>query len=161
MLFRSEAQVCAIYEGKHRNWRDLGGADLVIVAHVRPDSEVDTEVIRDGVACLKSAKFPQLVNVMEKGGDMARALSATPGAFGVTSATVVEQSKGQLRMLALGGVMPDEANVAASRYRLTRDAFLITRKDVTPVVNAFMGFIQSADGATIIRANGAIAISRR
>jgi phosphate transport system substrate-binding protein len=137
----TEAQVCGIYEGRHTNWKDLGGADLAAVAHVRPDSEVDTEVIRDGIACLKAMKFPAAVKVMERSGDMARALGTTPGAFGVTSATVVQQSQNMLVAISIGGVTPDEANVIADRYRLRRDAFLVIRPD----------------GATIIRANGAIA----
>ena len=39
----TQAQLCAIYEGKRTNWKELGGPDLAIVAHTRPDSEVDTE----------------------------------------------------------------------------------------------------------------------
>jgi phosphate transport system substrate-binding protein len=154
----TEAQVCAIYDGKHQNWKELGGVELPIVAHVRPDSEVDTEVIRDGLRCLKSMKFPQTVKVMEKSGDMARALTATPGAFGVTSATVVEQSRGKLKALMLDGVTPTEADVSAGRYRLTRDAFLVLHNDASPDVRAFIAFARSADGAAVIRANGAVAV---
>lgn len=157
----SEAQVCAVYEGKHRNWKEVGGADLAVVAHVRPDSEVDMEVIRQGVACLTAMKFPSEVKVMAKSGDMARALAATPGSFGVTSATVVEQSKGRLRALALGGIAPGEASVGAGRYRLARDAFLVTRNDASAPVKSLIDFVKSGDGAAIIRANGAIAVSGR
>ncbi len=127
------------------------------MAHTRPDSEVDTEVIRDGIACLKSMKFPPTVKVMAKGGDMAKALIATPGAFGVTSATVVQQSKDKLNTVALAGVAPNEANVVAKRYLLTRDAFLVTRNDASAAVKAFIEFVKSPDGAAVIRANGAIA----
>jgi phosphate transport system substrate-binding protein len=153
----TEAQVCAIYEGKHVDWKELGGAALAITAHVRPDTEVDVEVIRDGIACLKAMTFPAAVKVMAKSGDMARALAATPGSFGVTSATVVEQAKGRLKALALGGVEPTEANVSSGRYRLTRDAFLVVRNDASPQVKSFIEFVRSAEGAAIIRVNGAVA----
>jgi phosphate transport system substrate-binding protein len=154
------AQVCAIYEGKHANWSELKGASLAIVAHIRPDSEVDTEVIRAGIGCLKSMKFPPAVKVMAKGGDMARALAATPGAVGVTSATVVEQSKGKLVALTLDDAAPDEASVVAGRYRLVRDAFLVTRNDASAAVKAFIDFVKSTNGAAVIRANGAIAVAK-
>ena len=156
----ADVQVCAIYEGKHRNWKELGGADLAIAAHIRPDSEVDTEVIRAGVGCLQTMTFPQAVKVMAKSGDMAKALAATPGAFGVTSATVVEQSKGKLRTIALGRVTPDEAGIAAGRYRLTREAFLVTNNTASSAVKRFIDFVRSKDGAAVIRASGAIAASR-
>ncbi|MBM3530962.1 MAG: hypothetical protein FJX62_23030 [Alphaproteobacteria bacterium] len=154
----TEAQVCAIYEGKHTDWKGFGGATLTVVAHVRPDSEVDTEVIRDGIACLKAMTFPAAVKVMDKSGDMARALASTPGSFGVTSATVVEQAKGRLKALTLGGVEPSEANVSSGRYRLVRDAFLILRNDAPVHVRSFIDFIRSAEGSAIVRANGAVAV---
>ena len=87
---------------------------------------------------------------------MAKALAATPGAFGMTSATVVEQSEGKLKALTLDGVAANEANVAAGRYRLTRDAFLVTRNDAAPALKAFVDFARSADGAAVIRRNGAM-----
>ena len=156
----SEAQICAIYEGRHRNWKELGGADLAIVAHARPDSEVDTEIIRDTIVCLKSMKFPEAVKIMARAGDMARALSQTAGAFGVTSATLVEQSKGALTALQMNGVAPSEANVVAGRYGLIRDAFLVTRNDASAEIMAFVAFVRGAAGTAIIRANGAIAVAK-
>lgn len=152
----THAQICAIYEGNHTNWKELGGPDLTIVAHTRPDSEVDAEVVRAGVSCLSAMKFPAAVKVMERSGDMAKALAATPGAFGMTSATVVEQSEGKVKALTLDGVAANEGNVAAGQYRLTRDAFLVTRNDASPGVKAFIDFVRSTDGAAVIRRNGAM-----
>jgi phosphate transport system substrate-binding protein len=70
---------------------------------------------------------------------------------------VVEQSQGKIKPLMLNGVQPDEAEVAAGRYRLTRDSFLVTRNAASAEVTAFIGFVRSLEGAAVIRANGAIA----
>lgn len=153
-------QICSLYASTIRNWKDLGGTDLPVVVYARPDSEVDTEVIRDGIACLKTLQFPPSVKLAERGGDMAKALAETPGAIGVTTATVVEQSKGTLRAIRLDGATPDEPSITAGRYRLTRDAFLVTRKDAPASVQSFLDFVKSPEGAGVIRANGAIAIPR-
>jgi phosphate transport system substrate-binding protein len=154
------AQVCAIYQGSPGNWKDLGGGDLAIVAHARPDSEVDSEVVRDGIMCLKDMKLPSSVRIMERSGDMARSLAATAGAFGVTSATVVQQSQGKIASIALDGIAPSEANVAAGTYRLSRDSFLITRNNPSSAVQSFIAFVTSPDGAAVMRSNGAIAAAR-
>src|SRR5688572_15459020 len=55
----TDAQICSIYEGKVRNWKELGGSDLAIAALVRPESEVDMEVVRDGISCFKNLKLPE------------------------------------------------------------------------------------------------------
>ncbi len=156
----TDAQVCAIYAGRSRNWNEFGGPDLVVAPLTRPDSEVDAEVMRDGIACLKGLQMPDIVKVMLRAGDMAKALAETPGGIGMTSATVVEQSQGKVKPLALNGVPPSEAEVASGRYRLTRDAFLVTRNAASPELAAFIGFVSSPEGAAVIRANGAIPVAK-
>jgi phosphate transport system substrate-binding protein len=156
----SDAQVCAIFEGRARNWKEFGGPDLAVAALTRPDSEVDAEVVRDGIACLKGVKMPDSIKVMPRAGDMARALAETAGGIGMTSATVAEQSRGKIRSLALNGVAPSETEIVAGRYRLTRDAFLVTRNAPSSETRAFIDFVRSAEGAAVIRANGAIAAAK-
>jgi phosphate transport system substrate-binding protein len=156
----TDTQLCAIYAGRSRNWNEFGGPDLMVAALTRPDSEVDAEVARDGIACLKGLQMPDAVKIMARAGDMAKALAETPGGIGMTSATVVEQSQGKIKPLALNGVPPNEAEVAAGRYRLTRDAFLVTRNAASPEVTAFIGFVQGPEGAAVIRANRAIAVAK-
>ena len=153
----TEAQLCSIYEGKARNWKELGGSDLAVAPLVRPESEVDMEVVRDGIACFKNLKLSDGIRTLERAGDMARALAETTGGIGMTSATFVAQSKGRIKALMLNGVAADEANVVSGKYRLTRDAFLVTGKAPSEAVNAFIAFVRGPEGAAVIKANGAIA----
>ena len=93
----SQAQICEIYSGALTNWKAVNGPDLAIQPRTRPESEVDAEVVRDAIACLKTLKMPEAVKVMPRGGDMARELAATPGAIGMTTTTVAEQSGGKIK----------------------------------------------------------------
>ena len=60
----TDAQVCEIYAGRVTSWKALGGPDIAIAPRTRPDSEVDTEVVRDKIPCLKDLKMPDGVKVM-------------------------------------------------------------------------------------------------
>ena len=152
----SHAQVCSIYSGALTDWKDAGGAQLAIAPLTRPDSEVDAEVVRAGIACLTTLKMPPSVKVMDRGGDMANGLASTTGSIGMTTTTVVEQSKGQIKTLALDGIAPTEATVINGSYRLVREVFLVANGDAAPATKAFLAFVKSADGARVIRANRAI-----
>ncbi len=154
----SEAQVCDIYSGKAGNWRELGGTDAAIVALTRPDSEVDTEVVRDKIACLTSLKMPAAVRVMPKAGEMAQELAATVGGIGMTTMTVIEQSQGRIKALSLQGIAPTPENVQRKSYMLTRDSFLVVRTAATPAVTRFVEFVRSPAGTKVIAANGAVAV---
>lgn len=152
----SAQQICDVYSGQTANWKALGGPDLAIAARTRPDSEVDAEVVRGGIQCLKSLRKPDAVKVMPRAGDMAKELAATPGAIGMTSMTVVEQSQGRVRFLAIDGVSPSAENVERKRYGLVREAFFVTKSPPAPAVGRFLEFARSPEGSEVIRANGAI-----
>ena len=154
----TEAQVCDIYSTKTKNWNELGGPDLAIVAMTRPESEVDTEVVRERISCLTKLKMPESLKVMPKAGEMAQGLSATSGAIGMTTMTVVEQSQGRVKPITLGGIAPTAENVQAKRYVLARDSFLVVKTPPSPAAARFLEFVRSPAGAKMISANGAVPV---
>lgn len=153
------ARVCDVLAGRETSWRPLGdGRDLPIVVVVRPEAEVDMEVLRDGVACAHDIVITPAARVVEETGDMARALAATDGAIGVTTATVVAQSGGAIRALALDGVAPTPQAVREGRYVLTRSSYLVVRGDAHAGVARFLAFIASPAGQAVLEANGAVGV---
>jgi len=149
-------QVCDIYSGKITNWKALGGPDLEIAVRTRPESEVDTEVVRDGIACLKDLKMAGSVKAMPKSGDMAQELAVVPGAIGMTSMTVVEQSKGKIKAAALNGTAPSADNVKRKVYTLIRESYFVTRGSPSTAVARFIEFTRGSSGDDVIAANGAL-----
>ncbi len=154
----TEAQICDIYLLNTTNWKELGAADITIAPYTRPDTEVDTEVVRDKIACLTKLQMPAGVKVAPKAGEMSEQLATAAGAIGMTTMTMIEQSKGRIKPLALRGIMPTTANVQNKTYPLTRDSFLVTRAAPAPAVAKFMAFVISDAGKRVIAANGAIPV---
>ncbi len=154
----TDQQICSVYAGKTSNWKALGGADMEIAARTRPDSEVDTEVVRDNIACLKALKMPDTVKVMPKAGEMAAELAATTGAIGMTTMTVVEQSRGKIKALSVNGVDPGAHNVERKSYPLVRESFFVIKTPAAPAVARFLEFTRGTMGHAVITANGAIAV---
>lgn len=154
----ADAQICDIYSMAKRNWKEMGGSDMPIVPITRPDSEVDTEVVRRDIGCLTRLKMPEAVKVAPKAGEMAKELASLPGAIGMTTMTVVEQSAGRIKPIALRGVAPTAANVTGKTYGLTRDSFLVTQGTPSPAVAKFLDFIRSDAGEKVIAANGAVPV---
>ena len=152
----TDRQICDIYSIAKTNWKELGSSDMPIVPLVRPDSEVDTEVVRHHIGCLTKLKMPEAVKVAPKSGEMAQALSTTGGAIGMTTMTVIEQSAGRIKPVSFRGIAPTADNVRNKTYNLTRDSFLVTHASPSPAVAKFLEFIQSDAGAKVIAANGAV-----
>jgi phosphate transport system substrate-binding protein len=152
----TRAQACDILTGRTTNWRQLGGPDLPIAAKTRPVGEVDIDVAIAGVECLRGYTPGAKVEVIERPDSMAMSLAANTGAFGMTSTTMVDQSGGKMKALALDSVAPTADNVTAGSYKLIRQSFLVTKATPPEGVTKLLSFIASADGAKIILANGAV-----
>ncbi len=152
----TDQDICAIYAGTTSSWRAFGAAEMNIAPLTRPDSEVDAEVMRAGIPCLTDLLMPAAVEIMPKTGDMAKRLSETTGAIGMTTMTVVEQSRGTIRALSFNGIAPSPENVEQGTYPLVRKSFLVTRATPPPAVAQFLQFVRDPAGAKVIRANGAI-----
>jgi phosphate transport system substrate-binding protein len=152
----SHQQICDVYSGRTSNWQALGGPDLQVAARTRPESEVDTEVVRAGIECLRSLPMAEAIKVMPKGGDMARELASTPGAIGMTTMTVVQQSQGRIRGVSLNGVAPSPEAVARNAYPLVRQSFFVVRTPASPAVARFIAFARGPSGGEVIVANGAM-----
>jgi phosphate transport system substrate-binding protein len=112
--------------------------------------------MRDGIACLKDLKMAGSVKAMPKSGDMANELAAVPGAIGMTSMTVVEQSKGKVKAVSLNGVAPSADNVKRKTYTLIRESYFITRGSPSTAVARFIEFTRGSSGDDVIAANGAV-----
>ena len=152
----ADQQICDLYSRRLLHWKDVGGPDLPVVPMTRPDSEVDTEIVRARVGCLKQLQMPEGVQTMSKSGDMARALAGTAGAVGMTTMTVVAQNQSKIRPIWLNGVEPSPANVRSGAYALTRDSYLVTKAAPAPAVARFLEFVGGSEGKRVISANGAV-----
>jgi phosphate transport system substrate-binding protein len=154
----TDRQICDIYSGTLSNWNLLNGPDLQIAARARPDSEVDAEVVRAGIPCLKDLRLPESVKIMARSGDMAKELAATAGAIGMTTLTVTEQSAAKIRPISINGITPNAGNVEKKTYPLLRESFFVTRSSPSPQVARFLEFVRGPEGDKVIRANGAVPV---
>jgi len=150
--------LCDIYEGKVTHWSSFGGPKLQIRAFLRPESEVDTEIVRALIPCMKGLLVARSVSLAETTGEMRQALQETSGAIGLTTLTVVRQSIVALRSVSIDGIAPTPENVTKGTYNLVRPAYFVTMTATPAHVKAFMDFVRSERGAAIILENGALAV---
>lgn len=151
----SNKQLCEIYRGNIVDWHDIHGGKVKLIPFIRPLEEVDVEVIVRHVPCFSNLPLAETVQIMNKSGQMAKALSTTKGAIGMTTLVRVAQSNGKIKAIAFNTVKPTSENLINGTYPLSRDIYLITKLKPKAEVVAFLDFIQSKQGANIIEQNNA------
>jgi phosphate transport system substrate-binding protein len=152
------SDVCGIYAGKIKNWKEVGGSDSAIRVFTKSDADSTKMVMRTGLACYGALTEAPSVMVMPKAEDMFQALLHNPGAIGITDMVSVENSKGKLRALSLDGLDPSEANVKSGSWPVIKRYVLVTKGEPKALAKRFMDFIRGPEGTRIISNDRAVPV---
>jgi phosphate transport system substrate-binding protein len=152
----TSAQLCGIYSGSMKSWKQLGGPDLAIVPLTRNEDDSDKEALRDHIGCYKGLKESSDVVVLSSGSGMNSSLASRPAAIGLTTYEAVLKSNGRIKALAIDGVQPGPDTVAAGKYRLVKDFAVVTRGEPQGVTRNFIDFAAGADGNKIMATAGLV-----
>ena len=148
-------QVCGIYAGKIKNWKDVGGPALSIVPLTRPTNSFEPTMIRTHISCFKESR--EIISV-PKAGDMAKALATNGGAIGMTNATFVAESHGAIRALAWNGTAPTRENIQAGSYPMVRRFYFVVKGAPSGTVSQFVAFVKGVEGQKIITETKAVPV---
>jgi phosphate transport system substrate-binding protein len=145
-------QLCDIYAGKIKNWKQVGGADAAITAHTRPESDSTKTMFRKSFACLASIKeAPEIMN-LPKEIDMITALSSTKGAIGQINSIALDDAAGKFKAIKIDGKSPE----VSDKWPFVLHNNLILGKNRGEAVKSFMNFIRSPEGQALITSEKAV-----
>lgn len=152
----SSAQLCGIYTGAVKSWKQIGGQEVNIVPLTRNEDDSDKEALREHIGCYKALKESGDVVMLSSGSGMISALGARPAAIGLTNYDAVLRTKGRLKAVAIDGIQPGPDTVAAGTYRLVKNFAVVTRGEPQGVARGFIDFIAGPEGARILASFGLV-----
>ncbi|MBT0662859.1 substrate-binding domain-containing protein [Geobacter pelophilus] len=149
-------QLCDIYGGKIKNWKQVGGADAPIAAFTRPESDSTKQMFRKGAACMANLKeAPEIMN-LAKTADMHNALETKPNAIGPVDAIGLAMAKGKFKAIKIDGKSFE--GLASGKWPFVLHNNLVLGKNKGEAVKRFLGFIKSPEGQAIIKGDKALPI---
>ena len=155
-------QLRALFEGRVRNWSELGGPDLAVFVYDKEPGRGTREVLDrylygpDG----KAPPPPRTGNYAVVGGnEETRAkLVSTPGSVGpLSTAFVAGQPK--LAAVAVDGVEPTASNVRDGRYPMSRPLFFLTDGPPRGAARRFIDFVLSDEGQALVAKHGYLTLA--
>jgi phosphate transport system substrate-binding protein len=142
----SKAQLKDIYTGKTKNWKEVGGANLPIVAC--------SEGLKSGRATVESFKIMVLdgeaygpVTEKDDASDCVKLAAQDPGVVGPASMAYAAPGA---RALPVDGVKPSPDDVRAGTYLLARPLLLVAKTKPTGALKQFFDFMLSPEGQQIV-----------
>lgn len=157
----SKEQVAAIYEGRIKNWKDVGGPDKRIAFFNKEPGRGTWEVFVHWVYG-DPKKAPQ-VSFPEVGGneEARNKVASTKGAITQLSSSWADGKKAFAIALKVGDkdVFPKTENIANGSYPMSRPLFLLSNGEPTGDAKEFADFMLSTRGQEFVRKHGYLALS--
>lgn len=143
-------QLREIFAGRLVSWKALEGDGSVVVV-VREEGS-GTRTAFDELAM---GEQPVTKNAVVQGstGAVRTAVAGDPNAIGYISLAQVDRT---VRAVEIDGIPATEQNIAAGKYKIARPFNVLTKGPASELAQAFINFILSADGKSILAKEGLI-----
>lgn len=145
------AQLKAIFLGKIKDWKDIGGTPGKIVVISRDSSSGTFGVWKDMVM-KKERVIPSALTVPSNGG-IVQAVAKTPGAIGYLGLGYINT---EVKALKVEGVEGSEQNTINGSFPISRGLFMFTKGWPKGETMGFISFILSKKGQDLVTAAGSI-----
>jgi phosphate transport system substrate-binding protein len=140
----SADQIKAIYTGKIKNWKDLGGKDAPITVVNKAEGRSTLELFLKYFGLKNSDIKPQIVIGDNVQG--IKTVSGNPNAIGYVSIGAAEAEAKQgatLKLLPMDGIVASVATVKNGQFPISRPLMLVTKGAPVGLKKQFIEFAQS------------------
>jgi phosphate transport system substrate-binding protein len=152
----SSQQIHDIYAGKVKNWKEVGGSDVPIVAISRDTSSGTYETFDHFV--MKKDKMAGNVEYVNSNPQVHGRVKNTTGAIGYVGVGFLDAN---VKGLKVNGVMPSKETIANGTYPFTRPLFLFTNgyPALGSMSHKFCTFYLTEKGQSIIEEKGFVPVT--
>lgn len=147
-------QLAAMYAGTRGQWPN---GDFVRVV-LRPQGDIDTTVLRslspemDRAVTAAHARPDMLLGITDQ--ETFDHLKKTSGTIGFAPLAMALSEPGAVNVSRLNGVAPTVSNISSGKYAYTKRIFVVTKKDASPGVRAFVQFLNSKSARAMVAKQG-------
>lgn len=152
-------QLEAIFTGKIKNWKDVGGGDLKIIPYARETSSGTYEFFKESV--LKNKNYVNGIMSMPATGAIIQSVSQTAGAIGYVGLAYLNRSVKAIRVSYDGGknfVEPSVASAKSKAYPISRPLFYYYIAQSGEKVMPFINHVLSEAGQKVVADVGFIPV---
>ena len=146
-------QLKAIYLGKIKNWKDVGGTPGKIVVISRDSSSGTFGVWKD-LVMKKERVIPSALTVPSNGG-IVQAVSKTPGAVGYVGLGYISDG---IKAVKVDNIEGTEENTLNGSFPISRGLFMFTKGWPKGETMSYLSFILSKKGQTLVKEAGSIPV---
>lgn len=154
-------QLEAIFTGKTKNWKEVGGSDMPIVVYSRETSSGTYEFFKEHV--MNNKNYAPSVLSMPATGSIIQSVSQTRGAIGYVGLAYIEKEVKALKVSYDKGktyVGPSMATAKDKTYPVIRPLYYYYITSIEKNVKPFVDYTLSAEGQKTVEAIGYVPLTK-
>ena len=142
-------QLSLIYQGKIKNWKEVGGKDLKIVVVSRDTSSGTYESWQEKI--LHKEKVAPTAQLQASSGAVVQAISKNRYAIGYVGIGYVNKS---VKALTVNGIVANDKNALNGTYPIARPLYMYTDGEPKGLVAGYLNFVKGPEGQKIVKKEG-------
>ncbi|USS87941.1 phosphate ABC transporter substrate-binding protein [Fructilactobacillus hinvesii] len=133
----TEQQLAAIFTGKIKNWKEVGGKDLPIIVINRSQGSGTRKTFEANVL---KGKQPVKSQEQDSNGTVKKIVQNTPGTISYLSLPYLNK---QIKTLSVDGVEPTPANITTNKWKIWSYEHMYTAKKPSKATREFVNYLLS------------------
>jgi phosphate transport system substrate-binding protein len=154
----SDSQICDVFGGKIKSWKEVGGNEAKIVVLTRKRDDNNTEAFRNKMPCFKDLVITGDAISLARGNEVLDALDKRPGTVGITNLGSNFRDHDNIKAVAINGVSPTAETARNEKYRFFSERGVVTLGEPQGLAKRFIEFMATVEGRKIIGSQGAIPV---
>jgi len=142
-------QLSLIYQGKIRNWKEVGGKDLQIVVISRDTSSGTYESWQEKI--LHKEKVTPRAQLQASSGAVSQAISKNRYAIGYIGIGYLNKN---VKAVTVNGIVANDANALKGTYPIARPLYYYTDGEPKGAAAGYLNFVKSPEGQKIVKKEG-------
>jgi phosphate transport system substrate-binding protein len=154
----SDSQVCDIFSGKIKSWKDVGGGEGKVVVLGRKRDDNSMEIFRDKMGCFHQLQLGPDTVLLVRGSEVLDSLNNRAGTVGITVAGAAMMERPNIKAVAVAGVASSLETVKSGKYRYFNEVGFVTIGEPKGTAKRFIEFVAGAEGEKIFEKFGMAAV---
>jgi phosphate transport system substrate-binding protein len=152
----TEAQICDVFSGKIKTWKDLGAGDgkITVVARKKDDGN-DTEM-RQKIPCFKDLQVTADAIYVVRGSELMDAVHKRQGVIALVNGGSNLLERPNIKALSIDGIAPSNEAIKTGKYKFYNERGVVTLGAPKGLVKRFLDFIAAPEGQKVLVHRGVI-----
>jgi phosphate transport system substrate-binding protein len=150
----TEAQICDIFSGKIKSWREIGGGEGKITVVARKKDDNNDAEMRQKIPCFKDIQITADAVYVVRGNELMDAVHRRSEVIALINGGSNLLERPNIKVLAINGVQPSAEAVKNGKYKFYNERGVVTLGPPQGLSKRFLDFVGSSEGQKVFVQRG-------